>query len=184
MVARNLLVAIAAFVLGIGATLGGFALSMNSTESTTAAYGDWKLSCPPRGAAKAECALTQDILQSGTGMTAVHLQLVGGDDARRLLIVVPHGVLLKPGLGLVIGNAPLRLLHYEACDTVGCLAYLPLDAATLDSFQDAETGRIEVIWRDGKEVGFPCSLRGLTKGMSAMGWKTFKRNSWLGALLP
>ena len=184
MVARSALIAAVAFVLGIGATLGGLSLSRNGSESTTAAYGDWKLSCPPRSDAKAECTLTQDILQSGTGMTAVHLQLVGGDDARRLLIVVPHGVMLKPGLGFVIGNAPLRLLQYEACDSVGCLAYLPLDAATLDTLHDADTGRIEVIWRDGKEVGFPCSLRGFAKGLSAIGWKTFKRKSWLGALLP
>ena len=87
-------------------------------------------------------------------------------------------------MGVVIGNAPLRLLQYQICDSVGCLAYLPLDAATLDALRDTDTGRIEVVWRDGKEVGFPCSLRGFTKGVSAMGWTAFKRKSWLGGLLP
>ena len=180
---RTLLIAIAALVVGVVGTLGGISLSRNSTESTTSIYGDWKLSCPPRSVAKGECTLTQDVLLSGTGQTAVHLQLVRGE-TQRLLIVVPHGVLLKPGMGVVIGNAPLRLLRYETCDSVGCLAYLPLDTATLDAVRDADTGRIQVVWRDGKEVGFPCSVRGLTRGMSAMGWQAFRRNSWLGGLLP
>ena len=180
---KTLLTAIAAFVLGVGAVLGGLYLSRNNTESTTKTYGDWKLSCPPRSAA-AECALTQDIMQGGTGVTLVHLQLVRGDNARRLLMVVPHGVLLKPGLGVVIGNAPLRVLQYQTCDGVGCLAYLPLDPPTLNALQEADAGRIVVVWRDGKDVAFPYSLHGFAKGVSAFGWETYKRGSWLSRVLP
>jgi invasion protein IalB len=178
------LTAIAAFVLGVGAVLGGLYLSRNNTESTTKVYGDWKLSCPPRNVTEAKCALTQNIIQGGTGVTLVHLQLVQRDNTQRLLIVVPHGVLLKPGLGVAIGNTPLRVLKYETCDGVGCLAYLPLDETTLDSLRQAESGRIVVVWRDGKDVAFPYSFRGFDKGVSAFGWEAYKRNSWLGRLLP
>ena len=176
--------AVAAFLLGAGVVLGALYLSRNNTESTTKTYGDWKLRCPPRNDAKAECALTQDIIQGGTGATLVHLQLVRKDNIQRLLIVVPHGVQLKPGLGVVIGNAPLRVLKYETCDGVGCLAYLPLDRTTLDTLNGAESGRVVVVGRDGKDVAFPCSLHGFGKGLSAAGWETYKRNAWLGRLLP
>jgi invasion protein IalB len=114
----------------------------------------------------------------------VHLQLVRKDDTQRLLIVVPHGVLLRPGLGLVIGNVPLRVLKYETCDGVGCIALLPLDGPTLDALQAADAGRVVVVWRDGKDVAFPYSLRGFGKGVSAVGWEAYKRNSWLGRFLP
>ncbi len=181
---KNILIAVAAFVLGVGAVLGWFYFSANGTESTTKVYGDWKLSCPPRNAAGAGCALTQDIIQGGAGVTLVHLQLVRRGDAQQLLIVVPHGVLLKPGLGLVIGNAPLRALQYQTCDGVGCIAILPLDQTTLDALQIADAGRIVVVWRDGKDVAFPYSLRGFAEGASAFGWEAYKRNSWLGRVLP
>ena len=181
---KTLLIAVAAFVLGAAAVLGGLYLSRNGTESTTKVYGDWKLSCPPRKDAKAECALTQDIIQGGTGVTLVHLQLVHRDNTQRLLIVVPHGVLLKPGLGLVIGNAPLRVLKYETCDGVGCIALLPLDRPALDALEAADAGRIVVVWRDGKDVAFPYSLHGFGKGVSAVGWETYKRSAWLGWFLP
>jgi len=181
---KNFLVAIVAFVLGAGAVVGGLYFSRNDTESMTKTYGDWKLSCPPRNVAAAECTLTQDIVQNGTGMALVHLQLVRGDDTKRLLIVEPHGVLLKPGLGLVIGNAPLRVLQYQTCDSVGCIALLPLDQPTLDALKEADVGRIVVVWRDGKDVAFPYSLRGFAKGASAFGWEAYKRGSWLGRVLP
>ncbi len=185
LVDKKLVLAIAGFALGIVVALGGFALSRDGNESTATTYGDWKLSCPSRNAASAECALTQDIMQSGTGMTLVHMQLVGGSSSgNQLLIVVPHGVLLQPGLGLVIGRNPLQVLRYKTCDSVGCLAYLPLDSATLDALREDDSGRIVVVWRDGKELAYPCSFRGLTKGVSAYGWASFKRSSLLGRLLP
>ena len=181
---KTLLIAVAAFVLGAAAVLGGLYLSRNGTESTTKVYGDWKLSCPPRKDAKAECALTQDIIQGGTGATLVHLQLVRSDKTQRLLIVVPHGVLLQPGLGLVIGSTPLRVLKYQTCDGVGCIAILPLERPTLDALQAADAGRIVVVWRDGKDVAFPYSLHGFATGVSAFGWEAYMRNSWLGRFLP
>jgi invasion protein IalB len=183
-VSKKLLIAGAAFVLGVVAVLGWLYFSGNGTESTARVFGDWKLGCPPRTVAAAECALTQDVMQGGTGVTLVHLQLVHKDAERRLLIVVPHGVLLKPGLGLIIGNAPLRVLQYQTCDTVGCIAILPLDQTTQDALQAVDAGRIVVVWRDGKDVAFPISLRGFAKGASAFGWETFKRHSWLGRYLP
>lgn len=181
---KSILMAVGAFVLGVGVALGGFYLSRDANESTATTYGDWKLSCPPRADAAAQCVLTQDVMQGGTGATLVHMQLVGAQNARRLLIVVPHGVLIKPGLGLAVGNEPLRVLHYQTCDSVGCLAYLPLDASTLDSLHDAEAGRIIIVLRDGKELAYPCSLRGFAKGLGAFSWASFKRSSWLGGLLP
>ena len=181
---KTLLVAIAAFVLGVCTVLGGLYFSRNGTESTTKLYDDWKLSCPPRATVAAECALTQDVIQGGTGVTLVHLQFVRDDNAQRLLIVVPHGVLLQPGLGLVIGNAPLRVVKYQTCDTVGCIALLPLDPPTLNALQAADGGRVVVVWRDGKDVAFPYSLHGFAKGARALKWETFKRNSWLGRFFP
>ena len=76
--------------------------------------------------------------------------------------------------------------HAEQALRASELNYRRLFEAAQDGILilDADTGRIQVVWRDGKEVGFPCSLRGFTKGLSAIGWKTFKRKSWLGALLP
>ena len=175
---------LAAFVLGAVTVLGVLYLLRNGTESTTKLYGDWKLSCPPPSSTTSACALTQDIIQNGTGVTLVHLQATRVDAAKRLVIVLPYGVLLEPGLGVSIGGASPRLLQYQTCDTVGCRAVLPLDQATIETLKGAEFGRIVVVASNGKAVGVPFSLRGFTDGARALDWEAFKRSSGVGVFLP
>ena len=181
---RRFTVAVSAFALGAIVVLGALYLLHGVTEASARVYGDWRLNCPPASASVSRCALTQDIMQSGTGVTLVHLEFAKFDDERRLTIVVPHGVLLKPGLGFGIGKAPLRVLKYLTCDQVGCVVLLPLDEATFTALQNGDTGRIVVVARDGQESAFPYSLQGFGDGASMLGWEAFKRSSWLGRLLP
>jgi invasion protein IalB len=177
-------VSVAAFVLGVIVILGVLYFLHGDTESTARVYGDWRLNCPPASANVSRCALTQDIMQSGTGVTLIHLEYSKFDDAQRLTIVVPHGVLVKPGLGFGIGKAPLRILKYLTCDQVGCVVLMPLDRATFTALQGGGEGRIVIVARNGQEAAFPYSLNGFADGAGMLGWEAFKRSSWLGRLLP
>lgn len=181
---RSILTGIGALILGMLAMLSITNIIHGDTESTARIYGDWRLNCPPTGAKVTACTLTQDIVQNGSGTTLVHMEIAQPENGRRIAIVVPHGVLLQPGLGLAIGTAPLKVLRYQTCDQVGCVVIEQLDDATLDALRNGESGRIVVVSRDGQELAFPFSLKGFAGGMRMVGWESFKRGSWLGRQLP
>jgi invasion protein IalB len=181
---RVILTTVGGFLLGAVAVLGVTNLLHSNKESTTRVYDDWRLNCPPAAAKASACTLTQDLVQNGTGNTMIHIEfgLAGGE--KRLAVIVPHGVLLQPGLGLGIGSAPLRVLKYETCDQVGCVVVLPLDDEILDALEDADDGRIVIVAGNGEQASFPYSLRGFKGGMRMLGWEAFRRSSWFGRQLP
>ncbi len=181
---RVILATVGGFLLGTAALLGATNLLHGSKETTARVYDDWRLNCPPAAAKASACTLTQDLVQNGTGTTMIHIEFGVASGEKRLAVVVPHGVLLQPGLGLGIGSAPLRVLKYQTCDQVGCVVVLPLDEETLDAFGEADDGRIAIVAGNGEQVSFPYSLRGFKGGMRMLGWEAFRRSSWFGRQLP
>ena len=181
---KPILITIGTFFLGMLATLGVTNLVHGNNETTARVYGDWRLNCPPATAKPSPCTLTQDIMQNGTGTTLVHIELAQSEGEKRLAVVVPHGVLIPPGLGLGIGSAQIQVLKYQTCDQVGCFVVQPLNDATLDALREADSGRIVVVSRDGQEVAFPYSLKGFSTGMRMLAWESFRRGTWVGRQLP
>ena len=181
---KVILATVGGFLLGAAALLVATNLLHGGTETSARVYGDWRLNCPPADAKAAACTLTQDIVQNGTGTTLVHIEFADTEQDDRLAIIVPHGVLLQPGLGLGIGSEPLRVLKYQTCDRVGCVVVQPLDQATLAALREADSGRVVVVSSGGQEVAFPYSLKGFRGGMRMLGWESFRRRSWVGRQLP
>lgn len=181
---KSVLIGFGGLFLGMLAMLSITNLIHGGTESSARIYGDWRLSCPPTSAKVSACTLTQDVVQNGNGTTLVHIEIAQPKSETRIAIVVPHGVLLQPGLGLELGSAPLKVLKYQTCDQVGCVVVEQLDQATIDAIGDAEAGRIVVVSRDGQQAAFPLSLKEFRSGMRAVAWESFKRGSWLGRQLP
>ena len=61
-----------------------------------------------------------------------------------MTIIVPHGVLLEPGLAFAIGNDPMRVRPYETCSNAGCIALVTADADTLKSLRANSAGSVTV----------------------------------------
>ena len=132
-------------------------------------FGDWKKVCevPPGSTAKV-CFVFQKVNFAETD--SMLLQAVAGFfradlNDPILILTVPLGTFLPPGLELrVKGAAPLNS-HFEVCMSVGCQASFKLDAARLSGLSHAKTA--EVLVRDGakKQVSIPLSLKGLPEGL-------------------
>ena len=181
---RTIAVAAAAFLVGCLSVLAWVYFSRNGTESTTRIFGDWKQSCLSPSVATPNCSLTQAIRQSGSGATLADLQVVQGGDPPQFLIVVPNGVQLKSGLKLSIGNSAQMVLRYRTCNSIGCIAAMPLDAAALETLEGSDAGHIEVVWKDGNSIGIPFSLKGFPQGIAEFRWESFKRDYGMERLLP
>jgi invasion protein IalB len=150
-------------------------------ETRILAFQDWRLVCPPESQPNARCTLTQEVVrQEGGTLAMLALNNTAADS--RLVITVPHGVLLDPGVGFASGKDALKVHPYETCTQAGCFAYVPLDAATLKSMQDNMAGQVVVVPATGEPVAIPFSLRGFKEGRAQLAEELGRRGSMLGSL--
>jgi invasion protein IalB len=171
------------YLAGAASVLGlQYAMRAPSEGITTAAYGDWRLNCPPRGQTNALCQLSQDLVRQGTNTPLVHFEVSRIGNTHRLAVVVPRGVLLEPGLGFAVGARPQQKLVYQTCDLVGCIAYVPLEGGVGDAMNRGGTGRITITDRNGAAVPLEYSLRGFADGVAVLDRDAFRRTSGIAMI--
>jgi len=139
-------------------------------------YGDWRMDCGPPDDAKGGCALTENLFAK-SGETIAHIVYVEGDH-ERLEIVVPHGVLLQPGMGFSVGKDAVKAYPYETCDAAGCLAFVPVDDAMRAALLANGDGQIVLMPPQGKPIGFKYSLKGFSDGVKALESDRNRRTAW------
>ncbi len=135
-------------------------------------FGDWKKVCEtPPGATKKVCFIFQKVNFAETN--AMLLQAVIGyfraDIADPMLILtVPLGTFLPPGIEVRIAGREPILDHFEVCMAIGCQATTRLDAKMLATLSAA--AEAEVLVKDGakKQVSIPLSLKGLAAGVASL----------------
>jgi invasion protein IalB len=190
------------FLAGVVVALGAERLLTmargNPQETRVLSYQDWRVICSPAmpavaavsatvatettparpatpaiPAVAATCRMVQDVVRpEGGSLLQIALPL---DTMDRLMVTVPHGVMLEPGLGFAVGQGATPAVHpYLACTEAGCVASVPLDAATLKLMRENTDGRVSVVPGNGTPVGIPFSLRGFANGYAALA----REGSW------
>jgi invasion protein IalB len=172
-----------ALVIGliIGWAVRGVATYSPITESVTT-YQDWRTACPPAALKDQKCQMIEDVLDSKTTQPVVRISISADNGKQELGLTLPFGVALEPGVGVILGTDPVRVFPYRTCNTIGCIAVLPLDAKTLASFNSSKDGRILVAGLDGKPVAIPLSLKGYSEASHAYRSAEAKRGSWFWRL--
>lgn len=149
----------------------GGGISANEVRITT--YQDWRVLCPAVTPATPNCTLSTEVTNAGGGAapagTILSLQMTDPAANSNLTVVVPHGVLLEPGLAVTIGNDPMRLRPYETCSNAGCIAFVTVDADTLKSLRTSPGGRVTVAAPNAPQpLNIPFSLKGFADGYAAL----------------
>ena len=149
---------------------------------TMQVYQDWRLICPARKEKDVHCRLASDVPDPNSGQAVASLAIVNEVDKEKkvtkvLMVTVPLGVALDPGVGLKLGN-DTKTFAYKTCLEGGCLAVVPVDDALETSIADTNDATIAVARLDGKTVGLPFSTKGFADARKA--YKSFeaKRSSW------
>lgn len=124
-------------------------------------YQDWRLSCTARDDARA-CVVTQDqTQQNGQRLLAVEIGVRPNDAVATLLL--PFGILFDNGVSPQIDEqAPLQPVRFRTCLPTGCIAILPIDAATLAKLRAGSFLKLTVTTAAQTSMTFPVSLNGLT----------------------
>lgn len=176
------LIAVALFALGVVATLVCEHLlfvhrDARDAMQTSGYIQDWRLSCAPRTVKKGTCVMQETIVQQGTRNVLAELNVTQKDGTDTLSVVTPLGVLVSPGIGLLVGNSKPRLVPFKTCLEMGCVALTTIDPELSDAMSHNDTGKIIVVNSQGKRVPLSFSLRGYADALSARATDMSVRNS-------
>jgi invasion protein IalB len=172
-----------ALVIGllVGWMVRGVATYSSATESVTT-YQDWRTACPPAALKDQKCQMIEEVLDSKSQSPVVRIAISSDAGKQELGLTLPFGVALEPGVGIILGTDPVKVFPYRTCNTVGCIAVLPLDEKLLASLKSSKDGRVLVAGLDGKPVAIPLSLKGYSEASRAYRSAEAKRNSWFWRL--
>lgn len=126
-----------------------------------------KPSVSPEGlAVKHKICLTHhERLSAVNGMVLVSAAIrnIDGRPNEQLMILVPLGVALPPGLQVrVDDNKPIPL-KFTFCHVGGCAAEAPMTKELVEQFKKGEKMSVFALNHVGKTIGFPIPLAGFTK---------------------
>jgi len=91
-------------------------------------------------------------------------------------------VALEPGIGLIVGKDPVKVIQYRTCNQIGCIAVAPLDDKLAAALKAATDLKLMFAGLDGKPVAVPVSLKGYNDAHRAYASNESKRASWFWRL--
>jgi invasion protein IalB len=183
---QGLVVGAIALLIGflVGWAVRGVATYNNATQAVTA-YGSWRVACPAARQSNVHCEMIQDILNSETHEEIVQIAIGKLPDGKSAInLVMPLGVALEPGVGLVFGTDPMHTGKYRTCSQQGCIVDIAVDQRLQKELDTGKDGRLVFAGAsDNKPIAIPVSLSGFSEAQSAYHRDEAKRASWFWRML-
>jgi invasion protein IalB len=126
---------------------------------------DWVKACGKESPdAKENCITTRDLrTEAGGTLVSVGLREVKGDPRKLIVVAVPPGVLLPPGMRLNIdGNQPLAA-QFTICFPNNCFAEAVATDAVLGNLKKGNKLVVNIFNQQAKQVAFAIDLAGFGK---------------------
>jgi invasion protein IalB len=178
---QKLVIGAVALLIGlvVGWAVRGVATYNTSTQAVTS-YGSWRVACPAANQPNVNCEIVQDVLDSQTHEEIVRIAVGKLPDGKPALdLVMPLGVALEPGVGLVFGTNPMQTAKYRTCTQQGCIVDIPIDQKLQKEFDDGKDGKVVFAGaNDNKPIAIPLSLTGYADAQRAYHRDEAKRTSW------
>src|SRR5919106_2941691 len=142
-------------------------------EVTERKFQDWLLRCGRSQQGPEVCELQQQQTDSeGRTVMAVAVGTVPGSSDLGLLIILPLGILLPPGVSLAIDGGAEVPLRVERCERQGCRIEMLLEPALLNRLKAGREakGFFEAYDPEGEltRLGVPISLLGFTAALNEL----------------
>ena len=131
-----------------------------------AAQADWTNVCgKDQGNGKEICYTTRDFGTAPDQPPAVAVAIydIKGDDQRVVRLLMPVGLLLKPGFRFSLDKGPQIEGNFEICMPNGCFAETKVKGPTIDQLKKATTMTVAVKNSANIEVDFGIPLSGFGK---------------------
>ncbi len=135
-------------------------------------FQDWILHCKVLAEGKPEaCEMHQDIVnQKNTRVVLVIVGRVPNIESPGMLILMPLGIALPPGVFLKIDDGDRQRLELKMCEKEGCRVEIVLKPDLLAQLKSGTKGTIIFYVYDrqgkGQEVDIPISLLGFSAALA------------------
>ncbi|ESR26585.1 invasion associated locus B family protein [Lutibaculum baratangense] len=129
--------------------------------------GNWIKICTkdPQADNKNVCLVTQEVrTDAGEFLASVSVREVEGEDGKTLMVAVPPGTLLQPGIRVQVDEGEQQAGKYVICLPNACYAELEIAQAFVNKMKAGKNLVVSVINNQGKAVGVGLTLVGFTKG--------------------
>jgi len=126
---------------------------------------DWTKVCGSDPQSKKEvCYTTRDFgAQADQPLLALAVYDPKGDDTKVIRLLLPPGLMLRPGFRFAVGSGSLEAGEFEICFPNGCFALAKVKASVVDGMKKAEKMTIIVKNQYNNEVTFLLPLAGFGK---------------------
>lgn len=134
-------------------------------------FNDWKVGCDKKPDSEEKICYLQQLVTGGEKKEPIMMVTAGylpGRDNPTLIITLPLGVLLPPGLTLQVDENEAIAFPFEVCDPVGCRAGVELKDDLLKQFKSGKKAKLTFASMQRKPVGVPISLNGFTAGLKSL----------------
>ena len=111
------------------------------------------------------CTTHHERLSAATGqiLVSVAIHKVAGQPRETMMVLVPLGLALPPGLQVLIDDDKPIPLKFTFCHLAGCQAEVPATKEIVDKFKKGKELRVRALDQHNRPVGFAVPLTGFTK---------------------
>lgn len=133
-------------------------------------FKDWFLRCGQTPQGDERCVLFQDLVNQSSQQPLMQIAvgLWGPEKLRGVIITVPLGITLPPGLEISIDEQPITRAPFFQCAQNGCQSRLPLNDELLTTMKAGQSGTVAFADGNGRVVPIPFSLQGFTAGFASI----------------
>jgi invasion protein IalB len=115
-------------------------------------------------AKKQVCLINQELrTEEGQFLASVAIREIEGESRKVLLIAVPPGMLIQPGLRVQVDTGKQEQARYSICFPNACYAEMVVTDAIIGQFKKGSQLVLTTLNQQAKPVNFPISLAGFTK---------------------
>lgn len=126
-------------------------------------FGLWRIVCPTNES----CRLSQSIV-AGASRESILVARAYKHPSPVLVLSVPAGIYLAPGLALQVGAGKSRRYPFETCSADGCHTGIRLDKALIGELAAGKDGKVSFFDGTQKVVTVVLGLAGFAKGYAAL----------------
>ena len=150
----------AATALALGLTGGAGAQTVEPSSDTP-----WVKVCNTDPQSNKEiCVITQELrTDTGQFLASVAVREISGEARKTLLLAVPPGMLIQPGLRVQVDEGKQTEAKYSICFPNACYSDLVIDDAFIESMKKGGALGLTTLNQQGKQVPFRLTLTGFTK---------------------
>lgn len=169
--ARRMLLVGVASVAAAFIHASAHAQDVPGTGTAKEQHGAWTTVCGrPAGAPEDQCAIMQLVVAKDRPDVAISVVALKTADKQTdiLKVIVPLGILLPKGLGLIIDGKDVGRAYFLACRTYGCEVQVTIDKSLMQALDSGKQAVFTIYKTQEAGIGIPVELNGFAEGFDAL----------------